>query len=102
MSEKPSSFDESNLVDLLQCSHSTARFFESGLAQESHALFARDTLDLRGRTLVQNHLAYMFAQVEQLVDSGAATDSGASAFEATGSFIERHIPPFIRIQAALD
>src|SRR5262252_2117261 len=99
--KKPSSFDERHLVDLLQCSHATARFVESRLAQECHAFIARNALDLRSGALVQNHFADVLAQVEQFVDGGTASETRAAAFKATRTLMEGHMAPFFWIQTAL-
>src|ERR1700682_6225501 len=91
--KKPSSFDERYLVDLLQRGHSAAGFIERRFSQERHPFIARDAFDLRRGPLVQNHLADMLAQIQQLMDGRAASEAGAAAFKATGTFIEDHIAP---------
>ena len=58
------------------------------LAQEAHALLARRALDLGDRPLVENHLADVIGQVEQLADRHAALEAGAAALDAAGAFVE--------------
>ena len=51
---------------------------------------------------VQNHLANLVAQVEQLVNGAAAAEAGAAAFEASGAFNQLVLLPFLGIESALD
>src|SRR6476646_4730223 len=93
-------FDERNLVDLLQRGQAGAHFVERGLTQETHALFPRRAADLRARLLGENHLPDAIAQIQQFVDGGAAAVSRPGAFDAALAFVEHHVTPLGRIQAA--
>src|SRR4030088_1962127 len=72
--------NESHLVDLFECRNACADFCQAALAQRDHALFARNTLDLRGGPAIHNHFADAVGQVQQLADCRAAMESGAGTF----------------------
>ncbi len=62
--------------------------FDRGLAQEPHALLARRLLDLGGRPLLENQLADVIGQVEQLADGRPALVAGAAALDAAEPLVE--------------
>src|ERR1700757_2057604 len=76
-------FDESDLVDFLQCGQPCPDLVQSRLAQEPHALFPSRPADLRSRLLYQNHFADPVAQLEKFMDGGSTAESRSRAFNAT-------------------
>ena len=50
---------------------------------------SRRLLDLRGRPALEDHLADVIGQVEQLADRHAALEAGAAALDAAGALVER-------------
>src|SRR5687767_4675308 len=98
----PSALDECHLVDFPQSRLTQPDLLDRRVAQECHSLVARHAFDLRGRPLVENHLADAFGQIQQLVDGSPAAESGAAAFKTALPFIKRLIAPFRGIEAALD
>src|SRR5437016_13275608 len=60
--------DEGDLVDLTQCRGPGAYLGKRRLAQEAHAFFTRRAPYLRGRLLLQDHLAHAVTQVESFMD----------------------------------
>src|SRR6266849_7459157 len=63
-----SSFNEGDLVDLLERGDSRLRLGERRFAQERHAFFPRQAANLRARPLAENHLADVLGKVQQLVN----------------------------------
>src|SRR5262249_59287226 len=83
------SFDECDLVDLPQCGRAVHYTIDGAFTQEPHALLARRLLDLRRRTLFENHLADAVGQVEQLADCGAPLVPGPAALDAAEPLVEQ-------------
>src|SRR6202044_445759 len=74
-------------------------FCQAGIAQEGHALFFRDALDFRCRAAIDNHLANVIGEIEQLGDGGASAIAAAGTFQAARAFVERNFGPFGGVEA---
>src|SRR5437867_343323 len=88
-SARTCSFDERDLVDLAKRRRPVEDALDRRLAEKPHAFFAGALLDFRGRPLLENHLANVIREVEQLADGGAALVARSSAFDAADAFVER-------------
>ncbi len=71
-----------------KCGSPQQHLLDRRVAQEPHPLLARRLLDLRGRPPVEDQVADVIGQIEQLADRRPALVAGAAALDAPGAFVE--------------
>src|ERR1035438_8246141 len=65
-----------------------------------HAFALGGAANLAAGVLRQSDLAHVVGHLQQFVDRGPSAEAGVRALDATLSFIERSVSPFLRIQTA--
>src|SRR5678815_944980 len=95
-------FDEGDLVDFLKRRDSFAGLLHGGFSQEGHPFLARLAANFGARPLIEDQIADVVAQVEQLGNRAASAETSAAAFETSRAFVKRNAAPLRRIEAALD
>src|SRR5262245_15315238 len=93
--------DKGHLVDLAQSRQTPERLVDGGLAQEHHSFFLGRALDLGGRFAVQDQLADVVAQIEDLGYRRTAFEAGAVAVDAPSSFVEGVVQVFPGLETRL-
>src|SRR5262245_35513057 len=82
------SVNESHLIDFAQRRGADPHLGQAAFAQSNHTFFARDSLDFRGRTPVDNHLPDAVGKIKQLANRGSPVVPGPGTLQATGPFAD--------------
>src|SRR5579864_3066632 len=90
--------NESHLVDFLERRDALAHFLQRGVPQERHAFLAGGPLDFRSGAAVDDHLANMVGQIQELGNGAASAKSRAGTFQAARALDKLHRTPFRRIE----
>src|SRR5262245_33964321 len=90
-------FDECHLVDLPKRRNPGQHALDGRLAQRPHAFLARRLLDFGRRLAVQDDLADVIGQIEQLAYGGAPLEARAAALDAAAALEEQTAVGQIRI-----
>src|SRR5712691_7267863 len=87
-------FDESHAIDFMQGRNAGKNFFQSRLAQTGQAFSLRSATHFRAGATLDDHLANVVAEIEQLVDGRAAAIARVIAAVATNVGVENPLPVF--------
>src|SRR5580658_3704354 len=94
-----SCFNEGYLVDLAEGGDAGADALKGGVAQEVHPLLAGLFADFGAGALLEEHLADLVVELQELMDGGAAAVAGAGALDAAGALPEAEAAPLGGVEA---